>query len=193
MGLLNARKKAERFARRATAFVRDLSRDTGHRDLVLDTRDMRIGVGRHRKLIFKREGHLRDAHACQEAILKHLRTSGKVPEHYVLVPVRAEIIGEKAVQDFFHKPSVSQLKRFFESKTNTEPARENYLKEEEEASCKRFLKQNKGITLDAINSAYEEFHGHWGQAKIRHIFFPFNCVVLGQTRDGKIRLALIDV
>ena len=70
------------------------------------------------------------------------------------------------------------------------------LGEEDWRLCKQFLGQFKGVTLEKLEAVFKEFEKDFMDSAFMGWENCFrllsNTIVLGQNRDGKLRLALID-
>lgn len=209
MGYAKKRNRHATFEDRARDFLRDLGRKTISpafkrvrfgRQKVFD-----VGLGQYRRLVRKRRpDHLRYTRHLEGKVLRYLKDGLITPEHYELVPVKGDVIDGQAVQEFFDKPTATQLMDFLKLK---EPrihwskalAHRKYLSMEQVKVCKKLMGQNKGITADKVNDAVDELNRHLKlssnspRAFIVNLAYRQNVMVLGQTRDGKIRLALIDM
>lgn len=165
-----------------------------------------IGRGKHRRLVIKTTWHLECTMMLQEKLLSFLKTEGITPQHYSLHEVRAArlggativpgLTGSAVVQEYFDKPTVAELLSYFHWKAGREqrrlPSKGTIL------LCKKLTgtHDNKKLTPDKVQEAYRELYRHAHDKKVLgkdfHPIAEQNVVVLGLTRDAKVRLALID-
>ena len=182
--LKNFEKRAEAFSKLTAAeFWKPSRLET--RQITRDDRLIQIGAGKHKRLTLKRKPWEYERARIDVPILNaYLHKNKIVPECYVLVHVGfSERTG---VQEYFNKPSVNELLHFLSGGGR-------YLGKESYFNFKRFIKQpcNKGISYEKLNAACNEFAGHNSKAT-GYSMNNSNIIVLGQNRDGKIRLAIVD-
>jgi len=100
--------------------------------------------------------------------------------------------GEKMwrhVQEYFHRPTVDALQTFFRlartRKGFHELGRDDYF------LAKRLVREFPGISDKILREAFNELsQAHW---KVGLFPYPQNIVVVGQTPDGRLRFAFVDV
>lgn len=193
MGLKGRKHRLKRFDKRAKAFAGDARIDRESIDLEREHRRIMVGTGRHKRLIKKQSAtHLINALEQQRLIAEHLRKKKNPPEHYAFVEVKADF--QEGVQEYFHKPSVGALMYFFRFKQKGRVA--SSLGKEDWCLCKQFLGQFKEVTLEKLKVAFKEFEKDFMDSAFEgwpnRFRLPSNTIVLGQNRDGRLRLALID-
>jgi len=208
MGIRTRRKRLEHFEQRADAF--DLALMEGvegvdHRHVERD-KDIIVGSGQHRRLMMKRSPrHLEFVGRDYEILLDYYQKKGVKPKHYALE--RVKFSENTGVMEYFNTPSVDELNNYLKlrevekerGKPFTLPeaidaAGEFDLTRDEWFICKRFSKQNPGITLEKLGNAFDELHGHIRESIGSDVnIVGSNILVLGQMKDGKIKLAIVDV
>ncbi len=155
-----------------------------------------VGTGQHRRLITnKRLSHLETALIEERLLLDFFKEPKNTPTHFVLIPVKGSSAGyarqgkllvelqHPGYQEFFHRPTISDLFSFF--------SKPNLLGKERYLLCKAFVRRHKSVSLETVQAAYDEFTdccqktfgiGEKGS----------NVIVLGETKDKKLRLGIID-
>lgn len=127
----------------------------------------------------------------------YFELEGVTPVNYVLdKPAFSE---EHRVQEYFNKPSLSLLTKYL--KTIKEGRYTPDLSREEALLCKQFINPpcNKGITLERLEETKQEFYRHLKDAGLSGDesnelgIDETNVIVLGQNRDERIRLAIVDI
>jgi len=220
MGLSGRKRRLASFTKRAESFVSEYRGKRSRfvtEELFLSSRYPKatmVGITRSRRtitagrkqnkgLVLKRED-LKDALATQERLVGYLKAN-KIPlENFVFVKVHGETIRGLDVQEHFHVPNMEQLLHYHALKglwklINEKPSIIE-LPRAEYFLCKRFLnqKQNKRITPELTEKAYNEFRKHlakiWREStEGRYKFSPTNVLVHGITKEGKLRISLIDL
>ncbi|MFH1126183.1 MAG: hypothetical protein V1703_03580 [Candidatus Altiarchaeota archaeon] len=207
MGIKTRHKRLEHFEERAGAFyedVKELGEGEAYRKVKRDGKAILVGVGKHERLCLKRNPrHVQWAQDLQNLLLKSARSGLIRPEHYELVAIGGS--ADTGVQEYFHKPSMYQLKRYLEIKKDesslgrplritefSQMADDQYLTREDVLLCRQFMKQFTGVTLEKLENAGVEFDENLFTAGFRGVMQWANIIVLGQNRDGRIRLALAD-
>lgn len=160
-------------------------------EVIRDRKCLWVGTGEHRRLAFKPNlKHVGRAYVQQEKLLNHLSEKQITPEHYKIV--RVGLDAKTGLQEYFHRPSLEALERFLNFRQTKRHTSLNELEAEDLRLCKQFLGKHKGLTLEKIKSAEEEIFLHLSEiGEIGQI--KANIVVVGTTRDGKLRLAIVDV
>ncbi|MFH1587207.1 MAG: hypothetical protein ABID38_05085 [Candidatus Diapherotrites archaeon] len=156
-------KRLRHFDQRAVAFDKAIQRGEGFKEVELVGRRFRVGTGQHKRLIAgKKVGDLKEIAEREKRLLQAINKSEITPNGWELVPVAStpghrinlkghNIFLENAgFQEFFHKPTLAQLFRFFEPTTIPLPKEEKIL-------AKRFIKENKSIALKELKNIYEDF------------------------------------
>ncbi|MAG21709.1 MAG: hypothetical protein CL943_00185 [Candidatus Diapherotrites archaeon] len=64
---------------------------------------------------------------------------------------------------------------------------------EEVRICKNFLKSNKGVSMEQIEASVKELQEHLDLLSYQAAVHESNILVIGNTPDKKIRLAIVDL
>lgn len=187
MGLKGRKRRLKNFGQRARAFVKNAGKAGASSVVVRERKPLEVGANENKRLVLKNNPrHIGRAKIDEAGLIGFLEKKKIVPKTYAIVKVAAS--PELGVQEYFHRPSLRSLIDFIGHKD----ARIISRSPEDMRLCKQFLNQHKGITLERLNEAWVEFSSHLRQAKI--LFqIESNIIVVGQNRDGKLRLALVDV
>jgi len=180
-------RRLKNFQQRADAFLGDLAKWRGFTESEMDGRIVLLGKGMHKRLIMKRNPF--DLAIAKYWIVKAKKLiSENPPKNFTLVGLKTD--NEFRVQEYRNAPSVSALQSFFQNKFL--PKRERTEAEvweiAEALKCKRLANQFRGITPEKLRFAFDEL-ANYG------LMFAHksNVLVLGQEKDGSIRLAICDV
>lgn len=191
MGLKGRKRRLESFGRRAISFWKAVNKGTGFEEKTLDSRAVKIGKGPHKRLIFKtKRSDLRYAKQDYNELSQYYRRRGSQPKKFVLV----EILHKGNVQEFFHRPSLHSLSIFLGS--SEMELKKAQLTRDSALLCKQFANQHRQISLQKLEEAIEELKRDYNAAitdSIAESLSPDNVIVLGQNRDGRLRLAIVDV
>jgi len=194
MGLEGRKRRLNTFDRRADQFKSALMKG-GHpssKKLVRDGKEITIGTGQHKGLILKNNPrHVMLADRLSKRLLTHFGNNAITPKTFVLVFPQHY---NRKVQEYFHKPSLEALVSYLSPGQNKASLRSK--QPDEYRLCKQFInqRQNKPVTAMQLVSALNEFSKH-----LNHIgssygkLLSLNLIVLGRTKEGKLRLALVDV
>ncbi len=197
MGLKGRKRRLRNFDGRAEALANSLtSKKPGVRKTQRDNRLIRIGIGQHKGLAIKRHKNSITTALKYQSILKKYLTDNNInPKFYKFVQVKAS--PELLVQEYFNKPSLGSLLYFFSvRKIKKFSYSVILLNKESWFLCKSFANQNKGITREKVLQAEKELRNHLSETSFgifARIIIPSNILVLGQTKEGKIKLALVDI
>lgn len=189
------KRRLKHFKQRAEAFLDQFP--LSHEVVERDSRDVQTGIGQHARLVRKNVvHHLLKAIKLQKLLLEAIQRKEINPNHYALVEVHSvvdERIGARGVQEYFSKPSVSALWKYF-NKKGPNPRWSPKARKTDPLLCKSFLNQNPSITKEEITKAYFELIKDANRFYIPHFIdaASSNVIVLGKSRDGKIRLAIVD-
>lgn len=88
------------------------------------------------------------------------------------------------MQEYFEKPSLQALQRFRDNASG--------LSEHDRLLCRKLLKQYPGMTARALSHAENELQAHLKIVKLQ-IPVLSNIIALGLTKEGKVRLAIVDL
>ena len=181
MGLKGRKRRLKNFEKRATAFVKDLNNDKGYKLIDRDDRITAIGVGKHKRLVKKKSAlEAADAIHYSRKLVSYLNKKKIVSKSYQLVIARLD--SKTGVQEYFNRPSFELLVNF----------KWGRVCEKENADlCRKLFGDFPGITWEKLREAETELLKHL--KKIDHWPDVSNIIVVGQTRDGKLRLALVDI
>ncbi len=182
------KRRTANFRERAKAFVADAEKGKGSRLAIRDKKGLDIGTGKHKRLVLKKSiGHVRRAKIDQARFIKFLKDSKIEPKNYSLVKVASHSMF--GVQEYFHRPSLYSLSLFLEGKGK----KLGFLEGKQDALlCKQFLGKHKDLKHADVMRASNELFRHLRQANI--LFqIEANIIVVGRARDGKLRLAMVDV
>jgi len=212
--------KNKPFEDRVSDFLRDLERGEGfvtvHREPGHLVKDLKVGVGKHAGLVYKKgaPSHVQMANQYYDRLMAHYRERGYEPYSYELVKPNFVATGERLgiVQDYYEEPSLAELRgyllmgkeikkgeRKLQRELNDEEKetfRGRYVKDEDSGlRCEQFLKEphNKDITLEQIMEVGREFY-----LDLDYLALPRksdNVIVLGQGRGRNLErtgLAIID-
>ena len=193
MGLAGRKRRLRNFDERAKQFASALAKKEGSasKGANRDFRPITVGTGQHRRLVIKgKPQHAYVADHITKMLLADLQAKKVTPKTFVLVQPR---LSENGVQEYFHKPSINSLGEYLS------PRYREVLKgrrPDDYALSRQFAnqRQNKGITYSQLVEAFDEFNGHLDAMKdgLGRVLST-NLIVLGKTKEGKLRLALIDV
>lgn len=190
MGFRGRKRRLSNFEQRARDFVRDLKRGRGFREVSSGGKIIRVGMGKHKRLVQKK--HKRALNTGERDLLIYLAKEEITPECYELVPVPGVVVEGVPVQEYFHKPSVYRLQVFLYAKEKGQRLSDlSDFSRHEFDLCKRFLKDNKDLTLAKLNLALQELNTHMSESG-KGPSLSSNYIVLGQTDDGRIRIAMVD-
>jgi hypothetical protein len=208
MGIRTRHKRLEHFEQRADAFDLALLEGESGVDHKRVERDkaITVGAGNHRRLMVKRiPSHLKHVQKFQNGLLAYCSSHDLKPEHYVLVPVK--LSEDTGVMEYFNTPSVEELSNYLELRDSEkkrgkpftlpeaiEAAGTFNLTRDEWFICKRFSKQNPGVNMENLDAAFMEMNSHIKKAnELRLGVHRSNIVVIGQEKEGRIKLAIVDV
>jgi len=190
MGYKSRKSRLKNFQKRADSFYGDMIKTAEKNSTRVnrDNRQVLIGAGVHKRMILKNSSiHAIVAKGCEIKLISYLKINKIVPKTYVLSPVA--VVSSGRVQEYFHKPSLAALKSYFFRKHGA-----NQLTSEDYRLCKQFLgqKQNEGITPVLLEQALAEIENHFRQAQLP-LIWDINIVALGRLKDGRLRLAIVDI
>jgi len=190
MGYKGRKARLKNFQQRADSFFRAMLKplEKNSTRVNRDNRQILIGTGVNKRLIVKASpDHALIAKNCETKLISFLKTKNIIPRTYTLSPVILDSSGR--VQEYFHKPSLAALVRYVSSKTWA-----SHVSSEDYKLCKQFFgqKQNKGITFDVLEQTKKEYLGHFSAANLPAIWVQ-NIIVLGKLKDGRLRLAIVDI
>ncbi len=198
MGLKGRERRLKHFERRAEAFTRAIDKEgyyEGQRFSKWIQRDKRvkIGVGEHKRLVEKRLGHVGPAKIVEASLKNYLKKNKITPKYYSLVEIGAS--SKFKVQEYFNKPSAAELDEFLRTRqaSSKEKRISKKLSRKQALLCKSFVNQHKGITLEKLQKAIVELQKHCTKIPSRIALISTNAIVLGLTKEGKIRLAVVDI
>lgn len=177
------KRRLARFDARAQSFAYEFVHGGRSKTIARDGNDMAVGDKNYRGLIVKMDRNaLPESKRRFGAINGYLARRKIVPGHFVLVEAKGAVKNGVHIQDYFHAPSVDMLYNYFIGK--------KFETKEEYWMCKRFARQFRGITKEKLEMASKELVRY----ALECIIYadPRNTIVLGQNRDGKLRLAIID-
>lgn len=190
------KRRLKNFGKRAQAFA---SETRQLKPLYRDGRLIVVGTGTHSRLIQKpKASQAFTAKKIEGELFEAFTEKKLVPRNYQLVSVslserQANPAGAKvAIQEYFHKPSVRSLLYYLEALKAKPKDFSKYLGPAEEILCKRFANQNKQLSYATLNTAFGELQRHSSYFFYEEISAS-NVIVLGTTRDGRLRLAIVDV
>ncbi len=193
MGLAGRRRRLRNFDLRAKQFKNAVERTplTTSKEIIRDTRRARVGTGQHKRLILKNTlPHAKIADKLTRILLSDFQVNSIKPKNFVLVQPR---LSENGVQEYFNKPSILSLSNYL---SNPDFKGDPMNRKTDYFLCKQFVnqKQNRGITtkqiaetMEEFNSKLDDIHDGWGR------ILPSNLIVLGKTKEGKLRIALVDI
>ncbi|GEM_PF-1960530 len=209
MGIKGRKRRLRNFKERARAFTADVVKRTGrgYKRLEFDGKELLVGAGKNRRLIGKGSNiyeHLLEGQRRQEMLQQYLRIRQIVPKNYGLVRPASALIDPNiknrlqftyGVQEFFHRPNLLALEDFLRLKQTGFRNKGEYLQhwmrsKEEYFLCKRLMNQHKVITKQKVEDAAQEIGSHLWGAGIDIALQ--NLVVVGVTRQGRLRLAIVD-
>ncbi|MEI7961879.1 MAG: hypothetical protein WCI04_06105 [archaeon] len=181
------------FEHRAEAFNVAISKGEGFRETTMNERAVKVGKGKHKRLILKRTVHY---NTLANPLMKFIEELEINPaETFTLV--KLGFSPKFNIQEYLDKPTAEMLFHFFQRRYLKKS--ERTLKQsrlvEEALKCKRFINQNKKISFNLLKKALEELdtRAHKDNSQLHN--FPtaaVNIIIMGQNRDGKLRLALAD-
>ncbi len=206
------------FEERALAFHRDLQRNQGsktiYREIGHTGSGLLVGVGRHKRLVFKTNPfHARQAREIHNDLAYHFLERGYGSVSYKLLNPRFVAVGTGVVQEYFNKPTLSELSVYLAMKRRKEQAERKLSRplnvaearelaarfmmmgKESHLRCKQFLNDplNKGVDLPQIREVERELQQDADY--LRWPIKPDNVIVLGKTREKdyvRMRIAIID-
>ena len=188
MGLKGRARRLRNFLQRARAFERDSFEQKGFNVQKRDGRRLTVGVGKHRRLVQKnvsRQANVATVYA--EKLFVFLKTNNISPKYYKLE--RLAFDPETGVQEYFNRPSALSLIHFLNAKENQ---LRQVLGKTDANLCKKFMGEFPKVTLEKIDKAKEELFEHL-KGVTEYPQVESNILVIGQTRNGKLRLAIVDV
>ena len=106
------KRRIARIGKRALAFEKDLARKRDFKEVVRDRKPVFVGTGLHKGLVAKEHrNHVGRVALNEKRLLAYLDSGGIVPENYELVKVGFD--RKTGIQEYFQRPSVNSLIRFF--------------------------------------------------------------------------------
>jgi len=205
MGIKGRKRRFKSFGQRAASFAADIRKGRSLtaarcKRLELDGTKLQVGTGRNRRLVAKPcDDHMRDAMRAHKGLSEFLGSRKITPRNYELVVPTGSFIAADSkggisfsfgVQEFFHRPNLLALRAFFQARqAHGRGARQ--LSKEEYLLCKQLVNQYRSVTPEKANAAWAEISSHLLGAKKRGL--ERNIVVVGLTRQGRLRLAIVDV
>jgi len=200
MGIKGRKRRLRNFQQRAKDFAAGCRKRTGYKTLELDGKPLSVGAGKHRRLVGKfSDNDMLEGQRRQEMLQSYLRGHKIVPQNYELVQPASALIGAEAkkiislpfgVQEFFHRPNLLVLRAFFWGK-QVRAGRLRALSKEEFLLCKQLVNQYKAVTAQKVEAAAQEIEARFSGAGT-YVAMQ-NLVVVGITRQGRLRLAIVDV
>ncbi len=220
MGSLRGRqRRLEHFGKRAEAFARDIYRWKNVTEREIDGEKVRvfiggngkplfmervrhdvcirIGLGKHRRLVFKQSAHelkrnLPGIRKLESAFKWREKNPKKRAKHFFLESLAAS--AKHGVQEYVDRPTLSELLNYLQMKKT---GIKKPITKGEALRCKRLLGQFPGITLEELRELEREFD-LFCKEELPHQSVAFkNVAILGQrtgrTGDGRIRIALVDL
>ncbi|MDO8627726.1 MAG: hypothetical protein Q7K42_04625, partial [Candidatus Diapherotrites archaeon] len=192
-----------RFSERAKQFARELPSSLQAKKITRFGKTLVLGTGKNKRLVVKTK-HFEQTKALQDELKHLLEKEDPEQKEYQWVFPEAQHFGNFSVQEFFNKPTLSQLKKYFSY--GKQPGWK--LSKNDVQLCKQFLgqKENRDLTLEKLETATWKAEAQFNLAALRAerkglldiyedgqkgalIGYPSpNIVVLGTNRDGRIRL-----
>ncbi len=184
-------RRLRNFAKRVQAFSRDIKREKSVKKIKRDVDLVTVGTGVHRRLIKKNALDFANLNKVNLALFSAIANGGIKPQNYELVKVTHLDAGGIGAQEYFEKPTVRELGIYFYEKSSKKRGGPKALTKEQALLCKRVANKDKSLDLSKVEAAFIELQEHCSQV---FTFCPVrkNIVVFG-IRNGKIRLAIIDV
>ena len=207
MGLAGRKRRLKNFDERAAQFKSALmkGRSPASKEIGRDFRNITVGAGQHRRLVIKaKPHHAFVADQLAKMLIADMKAKGTSPKTFVLALPR---VTEGGVQEYFHKPSINSLVEYLyfgkpkknsiaEYRSIRHRAILKAKQPHDYALCKQFAnqRQNREITAEQLVEAFDEFNSHLDAMKdgLGRVLSS-NIIVLGRTKEGKLRLALVDV
>jgi|GEM_PF-1626906 len=198
MGLKGTRRRLKNFDSSATAFTKDFRKGNGYSQEKRHYTTIFVGRGNNRRRIIKPtlagRTEMELAKQAETILIECAKKSSA--DSFVFVPVKSN--PKLGVQQYFNKPSLRSLWQYFWAKKRNRKSwfgsREEYL------VIKGFVKSNPKINYEALLEAESELMDVlWDSGVTKFLsrntynFSSKNIIVLGQNKDGKLRLAFIDV
>jgi len=187
MALKGRKRRLKNFKKRAEDFAKSVEKGTGSKLAIRDRKPLDVGIGKHKRLVLKRIGHVKRAKIDQARFIKFLKENKIEPKTYSITRVASH--SKLGVQEYFHRPSLNALNLFLGGGKNKASS---IMQKGDAMLCKQFLNMHKDIALLDVRRASKEFFGHLRQA---NLLFQIeqNIIVVGRAKDGKLRLAIVDV
>jgi hypothetical protein len=149
-----------------------------------------------RRIVVKNASHLERTLMKNSMLAEKIFISEKKPKHFSIIYPKGRVFLESnwGVQEYFNKPNIEQIRKYFESRETVSKIHDAFSKEEY-LLVKQFMKNsvNKKITLEKIKEAYEELRSWTKHSRDDFLLSPHNVLIQGINRDGKLRLTIIDV
>ncbi|GEM_PF-1401919 len=198
--------RAEEFKKVLDIGLEDMPADGGYRRVIHDGRRMKVGTGKHKRLIEKHHPpETRLAAVATDSLMTLFFRKGN-PEHYLIGDIRSTKIGD--IQEYVNCPSLKLLMGYLWAKKHVEglngretirrlqslrtglSTKDNLPQTQEEWQlCKQFSKKYPSITYEKLDSVVEEMQPHLEE--IRFDFKPTSFIILGQ-KDTQIRIGIVD-
>ena len=193
MGIKGRKRRLRNFPQRAEALEKDIKRGRGFETSKHDFRNLRVGVGKHKRLAKKKMSskHSKLAANISNELSIYLKKNRIIPESYELVMLSFD--PKTHIQEYLNRPSIFLLDSFLSCKKKGVKEFKSPRKKHELDCCKKLLGEFPKITLDKIHKAVEELNKHLTKIYNQIGIAKSNFVVVGQTMNGKIRLAIVDI
>jgi len=199
MGIKGRKRRLKNFDSRAKAFEVDIAKNHVFDGVKNVCRKWslglgHLGIGKHRRLRYKTSDkrELYFASEAQSQLLTLIKSGELKPKNYVLAEVASN--SKLGVQEYFHRPSLEALRIFLEAKAKDKKPR--WMSKTDYFLCKRLLGQYKKtgqkIDLAKVKETEKEFLDHLEKHTWFKMYFSSNVIVLGLTKNGELRLALVD-
>lgn len=193
MGLARRKRRLKNFPMRADAFKRALNTNPEKASTIVE-RDLRkvvVGKGTHKRLIMKSNlKHIKIAEKIELILQDYFYRTHTKPKSYTLTPIHSH----QGVQEYFSRPSIESAGQYLFNAAKRNSMKKN--SPDDYLICKRFFgeKYNANVARKNVLEAYNELLDHMnlahpGMGEV----LSSNIIILGTTREGKIRLAIVDV
>ena len=194
MGYKGKKARLKNFQERANQFEHEVEtrRQKNTTLISRDDRPLIIGIRFNKRLALKSKPHQTLlANKITQILKEYFAKNGIKGKTFELVETASNAKG--SVQEYFNKPTIPALLEYIESK---QEGKKPNLSLEDYTLCKQFINQRRNyfVTPDKLYLAALEFNAHLNTIRegLGRVL-PSNLVVLGITRQRKIRLALVDI
>ncbi len=190
------KKRLKTFEKKAQQFKQAVKRkdEQTTQTITRDSREIVIGRKQNKGLIFKRNiAEVRVVRFLESKLIEFYNSKNIKPKTYQLHGLQASELG---VQEYKKTPTILSLRHYLFLKQQKRKMLLAKFKEDY-FICKKFVNEFKlKITMDELEKVEFELNNHLKEAtkkKIASMISPSNILILGRNRDGRLRIAIIDV